>query len=279
MPDKFDISFTGLQHNFDPSNNWTSDDMPGHGASYADYETKVIAGNTFDFPYIHGSSIVANGYPFVSSSDEAIWDKQISLNDFEFVDFIMGEEKTTDWPLQYSNNKYGKQFEIFPDSLKIVITDYLNSGGNIFISGSYIGTDLFRDKDKNHKDAIFGNEILKYKLSTDHAARVGEVISNNKSVFPKNLKLNFNTSLNDSIYAVEAPDALGEINGSETILKYSENGVSAAIAYKENYGIIAFGFPFETIDKSENQKEIMKYILKFLLEKNNKNNIEIKEHK
>ncbi len=267
VPDKYDLGFTGCQNNFDPSINWTSDDMPGLGASYADYESKIIVGNTFDYPYIHGKSIVENGYPFVSASDEAVWDGNIKLTDYKFVDFIMGEEKETPWQIDYANKKYGKQFKVFPDSLQKKISEYLDLGGNIFVSGSYIGTDLFWDKPDSNKDVLFGKNYLKYKLATDHAVRIGKVYSNGGIVFPKDFKIDFNTSLNDSIYAAEAPDALGEINGSKTILRYYESDTGAGIAYKENYGVVAFGFPFETILGKEKQKEVMRFILSYLLNK------------
>jgi len=57
---------------------------------------------------------------------------------------------------------------------------------------------------------------------------------------------------------------VGNINGSKTLLRYTENLYSAAIGYKSNYGIVAMGFPFETI-KTDAQREIlMRAILKFL---------------
>ncbi|MCW8850844.1 MAG: hypothetical protein OQJ81_12760 [Melioribacteraceae bacterium] len=265
VPDKYDIGFTGLQHNFDPNIRWGTDDMPGHGASYADYESKIIAGNTFDYPYLHGKSITAAGYSFVSASDEAISSGLVDLESYKFVDFIMGEEKETSWPKSYTDSLLGKQFRVYPDELKIKIQNYLNSGGNIFISGSYIGSDLFLNKTEN--DTEFGKNALKYKLNTDHAVRIGEVYSLNKTIFPNNEVIKFNTELNSEIYAVEAPDAIGPINGSVSILRYKENDTSAGILYKKEYGIIALGFPFETILDENVRNILMKNILTYFFSK------------
>lgn len=44
------------------------DDASGFGDSYGNYETQVIAGNTFDYPAIHGAAILKAGYSFVSVS-------------------------------------------------------------------------------------------------------------------------------------------------------------------------------------------------------------------
>ncbi len=79
------------------------------------------------------------------------------------------------------------------------------------------------------------------------------------------LIINYNTGLNDSIYAVEAPDALYPFDGSETILRYSENNFGAGIGYKKDYGVIISGFPFETVLGEKSRVELMNLVLKFLL--------------
>ncbi|MDP2366204.1 MAG: xanthan lyase, partial [Ignavibacteria bacterium] len=53
VPDKYELGFTGTQFNYDPNSKWLTDDNPGHGASHSDYESTIIAGNTFDFTYVH----------------------------------------------------------------------------------------------------------------------------------------------------------------------------------------------------------------------------------
>jgi hypothetical protein len=70
--------------------------------------------------------------------------------------------------------------------------------------------------------------------------------------------------LNDSIYKVEAPDELGKINGSEILLRYNENNFSSAIGYKDVYGVVVFGFPFETIIGENKRIEVMNSVLKYL---------------
>ena len=66
MPDRQDISFIGSQYEFRRPTPYADDDAAGFGASRADYEKEVIAGNTFDYPALHGRSIVSAGYSFVS---------------------------------------------------------------------------------------------------------------------------------------------------------------------------------------------------------------------
>ena len=50
VPYKRSISYIGAQHEMRIGIPWMDDDAPGFGASNSNYETTIIAGNTFDFP-------------------------------------------------------------------------------------------------------------------------------------------------------------------------------------------------------------------------------------
>ena len=258
VPDKYELGFTGTQYNFDPDSRWSTDDNPGHGASNSDYESKIIAGNTFDFSVVHGKAIKENGFSFCSVSDESLRNGEVDLSKYKMVDFIFGEEKKTSAP-KYKNKI---EFEVFPISLREKITAYLNGGGKIFLSGAYLGTDLYSDVDSS--GIHFANDVLKFKLKTGHAAKTGKVFSVADNFYPTKNIIEFNTTFNDSIYKVEAPDELGAVKESEVLLRYSENNFSSAIGYKDKYGVVAFGFPFETILGENNRVTIMNSVLKYL---------------
>ena len=183
---------------------------------------------------------------------------KVNLEKYNVVDFIFGEEKKTTTP------KYKEKinFEVFPTSLREKISAYLNGGGKIFLSGSYIGADLYSDKDSS--GIRFANNVLKFKLKTDHAVKTGNVISVNENFLSSKTKLEFSTTFNDSIYKVEAPDELGSVKDSEVLLRYGENNFSSAIGYKGKYGVVAFGFPFETILGEKQRTLLMKSVLNYL---------------
>jgi len=262
VPDKYDIGFVGDQHNFTPYSKWVTDDVPGHGASYADMETKIFAGNTFDFPYIHGKSIANAGFSFASASDESIEDSIFILNNYNFVDLIYGEEKETHWQTPFADSLNGTRFKVFPTKMKKVITNYLTNGGNIFVSGAYVGSDMFIGKDKESDDYKFCKDVLKYRLASDHAVKNGVVEYENTKLGLLN-KLEFNKEYSEDIYRVEAPDAIGSTNGSETFMRYTENFYSAGVAYKDAYGSIVIGFPFEAIKSEDSRNELMNAVLKY----------------
>ena len=261
VPDKLTFNFTGEQNNFDPKSEWKTNDLPGHGASDADFEGKVIAGNTFDFPFIHGKAILNAGYSFVSSSSKSVYKNEISLNDYKFVDIILGEQKETPSQKKSAEAVYPPAFKAYPAEMQKALTSYCKTGGNLFISGAYVATELFAKNDSI--DVKFGKDILKINWGTDHAAKTGKVQI--LSSFPSGVQeLTYSNEPNKFIYDVEAPDAVNPVKESNTILRYSENLFSAAVAYKKDYGVIVAGFPFETITTEKARNEFMKSILEFL---------------
>jgi len=264
VPDKFDLHYTGSQFNFDPDSPFRLNDAPGHGASYADYETKIIPGNTFDFSFIHGRAIKNDGFSFVSCSDEAIASGRVQLEDYEIVDWILGEEKETSWPIVSMDSLLGKQFKTFNYGLQEQIAEYLNNGGNLFVSGAYVGSDLLAGKKETDADVKFAKEVLKFWWVTDHAVKNGDVFSADKSFFKDQIEFSFNTGYDPQIYTVESPDAIGAQEGGRVILRYAENNFSAGIAYSGDYKTVIFGFPFETIKLESQRNRVMKSILNFL---------------
>ncbi|NQV29738.1 MAG: xanthan lyase [Candidatus Marinimicrobia bacterium] len=264
VPDKYDLNYIGTQYDFLAKSPWLDDDAPGHGSSHGDYETTIISGNTFDFPYLHGQSIRAAGYSFVSVSDEAVMEGYVDITDYKILDLILGEEKEVSGPKSSSR----REFRAFPKDLQNELTRYCQLGGNLFVSGAYVGSDLF-DNSSDSLDIKFGQEVLKYDFRTDHAVKTGGVFSIASDFFPLNQPFEFNTSFRSDLYKVESPDAIEAFGpGSKTILRYSENNTSAAVAHTGTSNVIVFGFPFETIVKEKHRDEMMLAILNFFKQDN-----------
>jgi hypothetical protein len=80
-----DISFIGEQTIFNRSLNRSEDDRNALGTSRRNYETQVLAGNTFDYPAIHGASILKAGYSFCCASVGAVEAEEVNLCDFHAV--------------------------------------------------------------------------------------------------------------------------------------------------------------------------------------------------
>jgi hypothetical protein len=263
VPDHHALNFTGAQHDFNPASRFRLNDAPGHGASYADLEGTIIAGNTFDFPAVHGRALRQAGHSFSSCSKAAVMDTMVLLRDFQCVDIILGEEKETPWQRPIMDSLRGRSFRTFPRALQTQIRGYCEAGGNVFISGAYVGTDPFARLTTDSTDAAFVSQVLKYIWVTDHAARTGKVVAAPGGFLPDTLSLQFNTEQTPGLYQVESPDAINPRDGASTLLLYEENLFSAATAFKGEYGVVVLGFPFESIQSEGDKALLMKDILGF----------------
>jgi hypothetical protein len=256
-----DISMVGKQYEFNRSKPWINDDAPGFGASHANYETKVIVGNSFDYPYLHGKAIKAAGFSYVSSSVKAIIHGDIDMNEFKMVDLILGKQKQT----FIGNGQKEAKFKTFPLALQQIIRSYCQKGGNLMLSGAYLASDLCEGEKALQEDRQFLENVLKLKFRTSKASVNGNVIVINSpnKYFPKS-EISYFDQPNDTSYFVESPDAIEPIGeGGFSICRYAENKISAAVAYSGQNKICAFGFPFETIESQDDRNKLMESVLSF----------------
>ena len=258
-----DISYIGKMKEYRRSIPWMDDDASGFRDSYGNYETQVIAGNTFDYPAVHGAAILKAGYSFVSCSDEVVEKRQTSLNDYQFIDLILGKECQTKMGRGGVN---ALEFKTFTKPMQDAITDYCNQGGNIFVSGAFVGTDLWDNRlaIAEEADKKFAMDILKYKWRVGQAAIMGKVKSVDSPFASLNGNYSYYNELNPNSYIVEAPDAIEPATkDAHTIMRYSENNLSAGVAYKGAYKTCVLGFPFESVRTGSERDALMKAVLTF----------------
>jgi len=262
VADRYNFSATGDQYDFFRRSQWTDDDNPGWGASYSDNEGRIIAGNTFDYPSMHGSSIMAAGRSFLSVSDEVISGDSFDFTPYCAADLIFGEEKTT---FSVSDSS-SKDFQIYAPEFILSLEKMKAAGLPLFISGSYIGTDLQMTGDTAIQSKV--KALLHFKHRSDHAVRNGYIYATDIAQPSFTGSYTFNTSDNSSVYAAEAPDAIEPADKeSFTAFRYRENNTSAAVMYRGKPGIVVMGFPFETIINALERDELMKELLNFLKDK------------
>ena len=262
VPYKADWSYIGDQYEFRREIPWMDDDAPGFGASYTDMEDKVFAGNTFNYPYVHGVALMKNGYSFVSCSAGAVEAGKVDMNNYKVVDMIMGKQAKT----KVGRGVYGLKYEVFPVALQKAIASYCAAGGNFLVSGANIGTDLFDAPEVTKEGMEFAQNVLKYKWRTDNATSEGGLVAY-PNPYGFNGKFNFNTKLNERVYAVENADGLVPADKDAfTIFRYADNNISAGVAYKGAYRTVSLGFPVETLASPCQIEKLMGEILKFFQE-------------
>jgi hypothetical protein len=253
-----DYGHTGKQYDFSRNSDWKHDDSQGWGASYADMEGQYLAGNSFDFPRVHGKAIRDAGYSFVSVSDEIFESGTFPVGRYRMVDVIFGEERGT---ADFRDSSV-IQFRLFTPGMISSLSRVAESGGNIFISGAYVGTDMVENQDSA---AIrFAGNTLHFSWRSNHATNLGfvNVTGLAENFFPP--QLHFNTRISNELYRVESPDAI-EPAGENAfcIYRYAYVTSSAATAYRGPWKVIVLGFPFETIEPHEQRVTFMEQVMDF----------------
>lgn len=264
VPDNRDYNFPGQQYDFDTKSPFRSNDSPGHGASLADDETRIVAGNTFDYPVVHGASLRAAGYGFSSCSAEAVQDSLVDLHPYALVDVILGKQKSTPRVRAALDSLHGIRFSTFPQRLRNALREFTGAGGLLFVSGSYVGSDLSSTSPRDSAGVQFARDVLKCSWVTGHASRTGGIAPAAPQFQTGGIPVVFSAVLNDSIYAVESPDALAPVRGGTMLLRYSENLFGAAVGFKGTTNVAVMGFPFETITTQAARDAVMKGMVSFL---------------
>jgi hypothetical protein len=260
VPDRYDAGFVGEQYDFEVSSDWRDDDAPGLGASFATYETRVLPGNTFDYPFIHGQALLAAGRSFVSVSDEGVEEGDIDLSEYSVVDLILGEERTTLGP----GTRRAARYQTFSPEMRSALETYTEAGGRLIVSGAYVGTDLRVTEDPDVA-RVFLSDVLGVRWRTDHASRGGEVYSPNDDLLPYSTPMRYNTLRTGGVYRVESPDAIEPSDSSSvTVLRYSDSNMSAAVGRMSGHRVVTLGFPFETLIEKKDRERLMWAMLYFL---------------
>lgn len=248
---KRELTFTGRQLYFNPDG-LGKEGPCGLGNCLTDIEGSIIAGNTFDYTFVHGKAIqAAGGLSFVSSSDEAVESGMQQLKNYDIVDYICGLEK--------EDNSYpGKSYKTFSSVMQQKITEFCSLGRGVMVSGSFIASDM-----QTQDEREFTSYILHYGLKRNKRNDVNEFViglDNNISI-----QVEADKEIYQSLYS----DRILPLGEGFIPMIYSDNG-GAAVAYKGSYRTFSMSFPFEIITSAGKRSQIMASIMNFLLEKKRK---------
>jgi len=259
VADHYNFVSTGDQYDFYRRSPWTDDDNPGWGASYSDIEGKIIAGNTFDFPYVHGCSVMAAGRSFVSVSNEVFNTDHFDLKPYCAADIILGEEKTT----LSVHDSSKMDFQVYTPEFVHSLERMAAASMPLLLSGSYPGTDLQIKGDTLVMAKV--KDLLHFTPRTGHAVKSGDLYATDIAAPGFTGRYVFNTEIRSDLYAAEDPDAIEPAGkNSYTAFRYAENNTSAGVIYRGPVRTVVLGFPFETIIAPEGRNDLMRKVLDFL---------------
>ena len=244
VPYLSEIGYIGENYEFRRSALYVDNEYPGFGASFDDQAGRIIAGNTFDFPAVHGRSLLAAGYPFFSMSREAF----CSIDEPVYaVDLICGKQGRT----PTGRGVRPDRFTVFPAPLVEALRKVVKTGGNLLVSGAAIASD-------NEGDAAataFVRDILGVELATSYGTNTGRIAD-----------MPFSNELNEEIYCVERPDGLRAAGkGAKIWLRYPGSLFAAAVTNQgDNFRTVSLGVPVETVLEESDRTWILREALDWL---------------
>lgn len=223
------------------------------GASDRSLEGRIMAGNSFNYPYIHGQSFVKAGWSFISCSRESFMDSQADVRKCQAVDLILGFQKQS-----VTDAAFRRDYSCFPERMRRAIDSYLTSGGRLLVSGSYPVSDL-----TDAGSRMFAERQL-------HCSWAGKPVDEEFTTITGRRTASFDiVRRNDAErLGVSHPDALQLEGKGDRLLSYGKSGLTAGIGVKTpSYRAVVLGFPYECISSARERDHVMRYILNYLIDK------------
>ena len=215
----------------------------GGGTIYRGYLWRM---NSYDYVIAHARALAAAGVEFDSAGNEAVVAGMVNLADYPAVVWITGEESVDD--------------ESFSLAEQEVLSDYLDGGGSLFVSGSEIGWDLWEWG--SYTDQYFYQNYLQAEYIAD-SSYTGEVTP--AGIFTAASPFTFDWA-DYQIYAAYYPDCLAALGDGSVDMQYTGTGLGAAVVADTGvFKVVHLGFPFETIYDLTAREQIMTAAMDFLL--------------
>jgi len=193
--------------------------------------------HSFSATYFKGVRNAGN-YIVSSCSHSAIINETIQLENYDIVIWFTGDESTKDHPIDsYEQDQ---------------IEAYLQSGGNLFVTGSELGWALdYKGGTENstyyNNDRAFYNNYLKADYVADGGS-TGRTPSVGLAGDFNGVSLPFGV-----VYGENSPDEITNYGGSTKIMKY-QNNAYCGVSYKGTFGssstvaaLVHLSFALETV--------------------------------
>lgn len=207
--------------------------------AYHDFVIKYAESGTFSFQSVHNSAVKSGS---------------INLRDYQMVFWMSGDEDGT---------------SVIFDSTEIeAIKSYLDTGGKLFLSGSEIAENLYRNGAGNPSLISFMSDYLKITYIDGDANLNNGIIFDSLNNFRQAL-IPFGVTSQGAPYIEDAPDVIAGVEGTVEFLRYNATK-TGGIYYSGTFGnsatsgkIVFLGFPFESIGSKTLRVQFMTDLLNY----------------
>ncbi|MEM8875632.1 MAG: hypothetical protein AAGD32_15405 [Planctomycetota bacterium] len=212
---------------------------------------RPMLANTFDYVTVAADALPANvDWQIDSAQSENIEFGTANLQDYDAVVWLAGEESTNDLSLSFIERS--------------LIAAYIDSGGNIFLSGAEVAWDLATRSGVSNNGAAFLADFFGVEYRGDDANAYG--VSFSEGIFAGVPLFEFDDG--SEIYDVDFPDLVLPIDDAQGVMTYFTPSIGqfAAVTYEQpasDGSSVFFGFPFETILDETIRADLMQRIVGF----------------
>ncbi|HAC92399.1 MAG TPA: hypothetical protein DCF63_17480, partial [Planctomycetaceae bacterium] len=215
-------------------------------------------GNSRDYS-VQVHTAVADARPGMtvhSASNEAVESGQVNLQNYRSVIWVLGNESVAN--------------KTFSATEQTQVTNFVQAGGNLFVSGSEIAYDL----DSQNNGRSFVRNVLGATYVADNAA-TNTFNSVAGGIFAGLGPYTFSSGsqfsgLLDQVYRVASPDVLTGSSGGSSTMQYVGGAGGTAATQKTGGGgsgnVIVMGTPFESLTGRTNRAQLMQRVLDYFAE-------------
>ncbi|MBO7068807.1 MAG: fibronectin type III domain-containing protein [Bacteroidaceae bacterium] len=220
------------------------------GESSNELEGMILAGNTHDYCSLYAGDIISGGLDYNISGCVSSSFAKLNTSGFHLVNLIFGAQKQDG----YSLCKY----KTFTPELMSAVSSYAAKGGNLLLSGAFVGSDMQTPEERN-----FTKDVFKYNY--EQTLQLDSI----SSIDGMNTSVQVFHRPNEHHYWVRTADVLRGTEGSFCTMLYKQTDLPSAIAYQgANRRALTFGFPLDCIMDENVRRSIVIASVQFLLNNN-----------
>ena len=220
------------------------------GQSSNELEGMILAGNTHDYCTQYTQDILSGTTEYNISSCTSSALPTFDTSSFHLVNLIFGAQKQDGYSLC--------NYKTFTSDLMSAINSYASKGGNLLLSGAFIGSDM-----QGAEERMFTGNIFKFNYETSLP------LDSITSIDGMNTSVQVFHRPNELHYWVRTADVLRGTEGSFCTMLYKQTDLPCAIAYNgTDRKALSFGFPLECITDETVRRSIINASLQFLLNNN-----------
>lgn len=215
--------------------------------------------NSYDSIIHHAESMDKCHVYFDSADQSSVIYELVNIDDYMIVDWVMGQqgERVTD------DNVIDDTFD---DALREKVQNFLSQNKALFVSGTDIGFDLDSDSNQSDPKSVFFNTCLKADYVSDSTNTL--LMKGVQGTIFKDIAGIALDNGDYGTYCVYSPDVLRVFNGSRSAITDNSGSMITGIQFNDDYRLVYFSFPFETIINADTRNETMNRIITFFISTN-----------